>query len=325
MKQYLVFIVTITLISSTQCGLIDGLFGAVKDTAHAIKEDVGGVVRYGKNVVFGENKPANTNQDPNVPVTEKDIAHVGLFDKVSIRIHSIAAGVREHVRSVFAIVDGDQKEKGLIGRMFDRVKNHAIKFKTFLIGDISGQNNNGQSEQPNPGRYPAHLTDKLKKYVFKNSSTPNQGVRKTLHSLREAVEAIKKNMTMHKQKEGENYGEGLIDVRIGETDSDYSNQYNDIDRGVHAGYDNVEDQVLGIGRKVNSSFNDFKQGSNSFIEDQRNNLGNNYNKLSYNGNNISNDVATSLNKIETRFGSDAGDITNHLTNAYDAVNKSGGQ
>lgn len=317
MKKYLVIVVSLTLIVHSQCGLIDGLFGTVKDTTSSIKTGLGGVLHYGKNLVFGGNETTETG---------RSVVKPGLIGTISLKIHDVSSVIREEVRLVLAVFDTNQSQEGsqgIVGRLFNKVKNRIIKVKSFLFGGFT-QIENSSKVPDKLSNDTALLCEKLSKYFFKhNLSQSDSGIKKTMFSLKDAINRIRNNITNYKQKTGNNGnneedGTGLIDIRnsvsgIGEeVQEDFVN-------GIDAGYDKIEDEINERRGKATDSIDALKQSSNNFIENQRNNLQNNFNKLSNAGNNLRSNVDHSFSDVGTRLRDESDKVKDVLENGYSKV------
>ncbi|XP_047021406.1 uncharacterized protein LOC124631206 [Helicoverpa zea] len=321
MKLHLVLAVSLMLIASSNGGLIDGLLGTVKDTTSSITHGIGGVVRSGKNFVFGGTETTAEGRTVTKP---------GIVGTISMKIHDVSHAVREEVRSVLFMFDGDQEQgqRGVIGRLYDRMTGRIYRVKGFLFGDSSKPNENVT--------YPPFkklegdttvLTDRLKKHFFKNN-TNSSGIQKTLVTLHDAIYRIRHNMTRNNQgsnhininkMDDEEDGVGLLDVRASMTDMG-AGARTDFVNGVDAAYDKVNDNFNAGRQKAKSSVADAKQNSQNFIENQKKNLQNNYKNLENDAKKFKSDVDNSLDGLGTKVNEESDSIKKLLENGYSQVN-----
>lgn len=245
MKNFLVFIVLITVLSNVNCRFFDGILGAVKNTTNMINQDILNVVNYGKNTVFGVSDATNKT-------TKKHNTNTGFIDNVSLKLHDVAVGAREHFRKAISIFDKDDNGNGPIERMFDKMKNKVTNVKGLLF--------NGNKESDITKKKNSNielLCEKLKHYIFnKNTTSSSPGVQKTIHSLKEVVNMVRNNITKHKQpNNSEIDGTGLIDIRgaFGDQADNLENSKNNINNAIDVVYDKVDGDDNGIHQTVNNS------------------------------------------------------------------------
>lgn len=295
MKQFLVIMVSLTLIVNSNCGFLDTVIGTVTDTTKSITHGVGNIVHRGKNFVFG-----GTEQNAAGQV----VVRPGIVGTISHKIHDVSQAVREEVQTVIHLFDGDHVHgRGIIGRLFDRVKCRVFKVKSFLSGngyDDHAQIGHAQIvHKPHAPLQPLKndtgvLVQKLGKYLFKKDSPATSGIRQTLTSLREAIYRLRYNMTTKPQElsndNSEHDGTGLIDIR-----TSVNNLGNDFEHGVDAAYDRIDDTIEEGRHRAQSSFNRAQQNTNDFIENQRRNLQNHYNQFGDNVDRFRSDVGQSVN------------------------------
>lgn len=200
-----------------QCGLIiDGVFGALTNTTHDIAHNVGGIVSFGRGLVFGEKKNSNPTQAG--VVKDKKGLLGDLFDSV----HDNVRHFEDNIKNVFTNKHG--KDNGLLDNIADRVKNRVINIKGFIFGTTERPRNVVSELQDQVVRdktKPAR--DFFNKLIFgKNirnttTSADYQEIMEVVKDIESKYHNSKNNAKPGTKKpdfQGKPHeGEGLIDIR----------------------------------------------------------------------------------------------------------------
>ncbi|XP_026747776.1 probable serine/threonine-protein kinase fhkE [Trichoplusia ni] len=313
MKQYLVLVVLLSVVAHSQCGLIDGLLGTVKDTAHSVTSSVGGALHYGKNMVFGSSE---TNAEGHT------VTKPGIVGRITHKIHDVSDNVRNEIRHIFTITDNDA-HGGLLSRALNKVKKLTVDIRDFFFGSQVRivykpvRLNNDTNT----------LCDKLRRYILsKNTGKNSTGLMQTIMSIQDALDRMKKNMSKNSEPKGEepNYdGTGLLDIRT----LPINNNNDEIPFGIHPSsgafdpaLNNVLDTVSKQTQKAESSINSLKQSTNDFLENQKNNLNNNYNRVNDGASKLKGNLDNTLSNVGNYVKTERDKATDEMKNTYNNIN-----
>lgn len=187
-----VAVVLVIFALETQCGVIDNIFGTVKNTSNALKQDVTNVWSYSKNFV-GLKTPVDDR-----PEEEKRGLIGGAVHSTREKVHNF--------RNYFWNTDANAKDAGLLGNMYNRVKNNLSKIKGSLTGD---------NQTPRPlSDNEKLIQNTLDKLFFGNGTRHVHG-----EAFKESIKKLKMKLQeiRNKVKNGTEtpvyHGEGMIDVR----------------------------------------------------------------------------------------------------------------
>ncbi|CAH0604986.1 unnamed protein product [Chrysodeixis includens] len=313
MKQYLVLVVLFSVVVHSQCGLIDGLLGSVKDTAHSVTSSVGGALHYGKSMVFGSSE---------MNAEGHTITKPGIVGRITHKIHDVSDGVRNQIRHIFTITDNDA-HGGLLSRALNKVKKIAVDIREFLFGSQTRivykpvRLNNDTNI----------LCDKLRRYILsKNTGKNSTGLMQTIMSLQDALDRVRKNITKNEEPKADDQntdGAGLLDIRrLPINDNVDDNLYGLYPSSgqIYPGVDNVLDKVSKQTEKAENSLNSLKQSTNDFLENQKNNFNNNLNEINDGGSKLKSNLDNSLNNVNNYLKTEKDKKTDEMRNSYNNIN-----
>ncbi|GBP17177.1 hypothetical protein EVAR_17298_1 [Eumeta japonica] len=117
-------IIFVTSINNAQSGLIQGIYGRLKNTTLAIRENVHGLWSIGKDIVLGEDKKPS-NDTGEAGDSEKNIID-GIVERTRNAIHRIENAVHN-------FLDKDGNNTSFVSYIYGKMKKRLIKIKGAVI------------------------------------------------------------------------------------------------------------------------------------------------------------------------------------------------
>lgn len=294
-----VTVLLLILVVEIQCGVIDNIYGRVKNTTSGLGKDVKNVWSFSKNLVGLESATKD-----NRPEEEKRGLIGGMLHSTREKIHN--------VRIYFWNTNSYEKDAGIFGNMYNRVKNRLSKIKGSIVGD------NPSPPQP-LSENEKLIKNTLDKLFFGNGTRQVNGraFQEVIDNLRKKVHDIRNNITGTNPV---NHGEGLIDVRLAPAGVREAINENSpgIDNDV---YDAVDDGLSKLRNETASTYEVIRdKAANEF----RNGIDNTVNQLNAVKDKVSDAVAKENELLRNRYNnvnSDAKKIENNVKDAAEDVKR----
>lgn len=271
-------VIVLILVIESHGGLIDGVYGRIKNTTIGLEQDVKNVWTYSKGLV---------RHDETASEEPKEGLIGGMIHSTHEKMHSLH-------EQIWAVED-IPNDSGLLWNMYNRMKQRLAKAKNFILG-------NGDKPVDAKNTRPPSEEEKVIKEIMDKLFYANGTRRIEENAFDEAVENLRKKLKeMRNEPKTTTYspaddGEGLIDVRLADVREDLKD--NALNAGVDNDiYDKVDDNMNAVNDKGREMINTLKDNVKNVATKEKDVLDTSNQKINQNAKNMGDSVKKSVDDM----------------------------
>lgn len=242
MKLIILSIFVISLAIDTRSGVVQDIFGKMKNTTNHIKDDVKGWLSSGKDLVFGEHNHEEAKETEHNPECHHEDGE-GIIKGLVRKVHDKVDHVKEKIHNIFA---GNTENNIHVESTTTQINVVGASVKVDLPNK-KDENNITNGEHPtNPIQNPQKdSVDSDENFNF------NIDVRDSFSKTNEAAQNAKKD----------------IDMARDNLQSDVSKVKEELERKTKDIQDRTEEMLNKVSSNIKSSRDTLEKQSNSFTDD----------------------------------------------------------
>lgn len=245
MRLIILSIIVTSLAIDTKCGVIESVYGKMKNTTNVIKDDIKGWISSGKDLVFGGHNHDEAKKTENAPDCNNHEGDEGVIKGLYRKVHDKIDHVKQKIHNIFT----DNTNS---------VESTTIQNKDVAASDkVDPQNNKNDKNNLNNitnGENPTNPIQNPLKDSLVNSDDDfnfNIDIRDSFSKGNETVQNVKEN----------------IDKAVNNLKSSVKDTKQEIDRHVKDIQDKEEELLDKVSSNIKSSTDKLEKQSNSFTDD----------------------------------------------------------